>query len=82
MKTAGPGPLVVASEPGHGFAAFLGEFQSDPDATPGLTGTGGTETFRFEAANTGYVVLQLVYHRPWEVDVEPVETFVVELLVR
>jgi inhibitor of cysteine peptidase len=46
-----------------------------------LVGAGGTETFRFASA-TGETTLTLVYHRPWEKDVEPLETFTVQVVVR
>ncbi len=58
------------------------EFQaSDPGGTP-VVGAGGTETFRFEALKAGQTTLKLVYHRPWEKDVEPLDTFSVQVVVR
>jgi inhibitor of cysteine peptidase len=47
-----------------------------------LVGGGGTETFTFKATSTGETTLTLVYHRPWEEGVEPLETFSVEVMVR
>jgi inhibitor of cysteine peptidase len=44
-------------------------------------GTGGTETFRFEARSAGDVALKLVYHRSWEEGVEPLETFTLQVEV-
>ena len=46
-----------------------------------MVGVGGTEIFRFEAS-TGETSLSLVYHLPWEKDVEPLETFTVQVVVR
>jgi inhibitor of cysteine peptidase len=46
-----------------------------------LVGAGGTETFYFASA-PGETTLTLVYHRPWEEDVEPEEVFSVEVIVR
>jgi inhibitor of cysteine peptidase len=55
--------------------------QSDPREPP-PPGTGGWETFRFEATSAGQMALNLVYHRPWEEDVDPLETFSVQVIVR
>ena len=46
-----------------------------------VLGAGGTETFYFASA-AGETTLTLVYHRPWEEDVEPEEVFSVEVIVR
>ena len=53
---------------------------SELDSPP--PGTGGVEIFRFEAVNAGETLLELVYHRPWEEGVEPLETFSVRVIVR
>ena len=57
------------------------EFQQDPKSE-GLVGSGGTEIFRFKAQKSGPVNLTLIYHRPWDENVEPLETFVVQILVK
>ena len=57
------------------------EFQQAPTEGEPLVGAGGAETFRF-AATTGETTLTLVYHRPWEEGVEPLETFTVQVVVR
>ncbi|MEZ0396523.1 MAG: protease inhibitor I42 family protein [Anaerolineales bacterium] len=54
-------------------------FTSD---NPGLVGSGGTLRLTFRAAQTGVTTLVLVYHRPWETDVEPLDTFQVTVTVR
>ena len=54
------------------------EFKPDSDAI----GAGGVQTLRFETVNSGQTTLKLVYHRPWEEDVEPLETFSVQVVVR
>jgi len=54
------------------------EFKPDSDAI----GAGGVQTLRFEAMNSGQTTLKLVYHRPWEEDVEPAEIFSVQVVVR
>lgn len=54
---------------------------SDPRDPP-PPGTGGAETFRFEAVGAGQTALELVYHRAWEEGVDPLETFSVQVVVR
>jgi len=54
------------------------EFEAESD----LLGAPGTQTLRFEAVETGQMELKLVYQRPWETDVEPVETFTVQVTVQ
>ena len=54
------------------------EFKADSD----LVGAGGVQTLRFEAVREGQMELTLVYHRPWETDVEPLETFAVQVTVK
>lgn len=56
------------------------EFRESPKEGEQMVGVGGTETFRFASA-TGETTLTLVYHRPWEKDVEPLETFTVQVVV-
>ena len=57
------------------------EFRETPSEDEQMVGVGGTETLRFSSA-AGETTLTLVYHRPWEEDVEPLETFTVEVVVR
>ena len=57
------------------------EFQEAPKEGEEMVGVGGTETFRFSSA-AGKTTLTLVYHRPWEKDVDPLETFSVDVMVR
>ena len=45
-------------------------------------GAGGMMTLRFRAEGVGKTDLKLVYHRPWEKDQEPAETFEVAVTVR
>jgi inhibitor of cysteine peptidase len=55
------------------------EFKSD---NPSLVGAGGTLTLTFKALKAGTATLNLVYHRPWETDVEPLDTFSVTVTVK
>jgi len=54
------------------------EFKAESD----LVGAGGVQILRFEAVNAGQMTLKLVYHRPWEKDVEPLETYSIQIVVR
>ena len=62
----------------------MGEAEFKPSETgePPLVGAGGWEIFRFKAISAGQMILQLVYHRPWEEGVEPLETFSLWVVVR
>jgi inhibitor of cysteine peptidase len=54
------------------------EFKAESEAL----GAGGVQILRFEAVNAGQITLKLVYHRPWEKDVEPLETYSIQVVVR
>lgn len=54
------------------------EFKADSD----LIGAPGTITLRFEAVAPGETDLQLVYRRPWEEGVAPLETFEATIVVK
>ena len=54
------------------------EFESESDAI----GAGGVQIIRFEVVNAGQTSLTLVYHRPWETDVEPLDTFSLHVVAR
>ena len=56
------------------------EYEQSP-GSEGLVGSGGTETFRFKAVGTGETTLNLGYMRPWE-SVQPIETFVIQVVVK
>jgi len=58
------------------------EFKVSDPREPPPPGAGGWETWRFEATNAGQTTLQLVYRRPWEEGVEPLETFSLQAVVR
>jgi len=57
------------------------EFKQSDTGGPPLVGAGGWEIFRFKAISAGQTSLKLVYNRPWEEGVEPINTFSIEVVV-
>jgi inhibitor of cysteine peptidase len=57
------------------------EFQSGAEGQADVVGASGVQILRFEAKERGTTTLTLVYHRPWETDVEPLETLTAEVEV-
>ena len=57
-----------------------GEPDSKPDSD--AVGAGGMMTLKFKAEGTGKTDLKLVYHRSWEKDEAPAETFEVSVTVK
>lgn len=55
------------------------EFES---RAPSLLGSGGTLTLTFKALQAGTTTLTLVYRRPWETEVEPIDTFSVTVVIQ
>lgn len=56
----------------------------EPQYTPtsAAMGAGGQFTFTFDALATGQTNLEMVYHRPFEKDVPPLQTFTLSVTVR
>jgi inhibitor of cysteine peptidase len=50
-------------------------------ASSSAVGAGGTETFSFEAISEGTSVLRMIYHRSFEEDEEPLDTFLLRVVV-
>ena len=57
------------------------EYKASKAGGEQLVGAGGTQTFRFTAAEVGETTLKLIYHRAWETDVEPAQTFSVQVKI-
>ncbi len=70
-------------EPANGAASILKQ-SGTPEFTPSSDALGapGQFTLRFEAVAPGQATLQLIYHRPFEQDAPPVQTFEVNVTVR
>ena len=54
------------------------EFKADRKAR----GSGGTITMLFEALATGQTLLRLIYHRPFEKGIPPIQTLEVAVVVK
>jgi predicted secreted protein len=67
-------------EPEGAILRQVGEPEFNADSE--MLGAPGTLTLRFEAVEAGQMDLRLVYHRPWETGVEPLETFTVQVTVK
>lgn len=70
-----------AADLASGLVEQVGEADFSSDS-PGLVGAGGSLTLTFRAVQAGSGTLSLVYHRPWEADVEPIETFSIGVTIR
>ena len=59
----------------------VGESKYESVGEP-MPGSGGNLTLTFKALNAGSTTLVLVYHRSWEADVDPIDTFIVTVNVK
>lgn len=88
------GDLIVVTLEGNPSTGYTWEVQDldtsmfemvgEPvfeSSSPGLVGAGGTLTLTFKALQPGTATLNLVYHRPWETEVEPADAFSVTVVV-
>ncbi len=57
------------------------EYQPSEPSDPPIVGAGGWEIFRFKAVSAGQETVQLVYRRSWETDMEPIDTFSIDVIV-
>jgi len=55
------------------------EFKS---GNSGLVGAGGNLTLTFKALKPGTTNLTLIYHRPWETGVKPLQSFTATIIVK
>lgn len=82
--------LTLKSNPTTGYkwqiaeldeAVLKGTSQEYKADQPVLLGSGGNEVWQFQAQSSGSTTLRLEYRRPWEEDVEPFQTFSVQVVV-
>lgn len=68
----------VTESPSEQVLKQVGEIEFEPESD--LIGAGGVQLIKFKVVNAGQTSLKLVYHRPWEMDVEPLETFSINVI--
>ncbi|MSM40752.1 MAG: hypothetical protein GJT30_14140 [Geobacter sp.] len=82
--------ITLGGNPTTGYAWELTEVDRavlapDPEpayvADSALSGAGGKYTFRFSARAAGSTAVQLVYRRPWEKGLPPLERFDLQVVV-
>lgn len=56
--------------------------EAEYTASSDALGSGGIMTFTFLVSGTGIGRLQMVYHRPWEEDTEPLKSFNVTIDIK
>ena len=57
-----------------GDIAFVQDY-----AEPGFVGVPGVQIATFEVVGAGNATINMVYHQPWETDVEPADTFTLDV---
>lgn len=60
---------------------LVGEPQFVSDNT-NVVGAGGQLSLTFEALKAGSTTLELVYLRSWEADIDPLQTFIIQVTVK
>jgi inhibitor of cysteine peptidase len=66
--------------PADSIVRQIGQAEFTPESNQ--VGAGGKVTLTFQAVNPGQGPLQLVYHRPFESDVAPLQVFTVNVVVK
>lgn len=91
VSPGGTFTITLESNPTTGFSWGIvsGEggviqLQGEPkfDSDSALIGAGGVEVFTFKAIQPGETTLEMNYRRPWETDVEPLDTYTVTIIVK
>ncbi|KPK37401.1 MAG: hypothetical protein AMJ65_14635 [Phycisphaerae bacterium SG8_4] len=57
------------------------EFRPSETSEAPMVGAGGWEIFRFRAVSAGQTPLMFLYRRPWEEGAEPLETFLLQVVI-
>lgn len=91
LEQGGALTIALAANPTTGYTwevaagdEHIIRLEGEPDyqAESAAIGAGGVMTLHFRTGNPGQTILKLVYHRPWEKDQPPAETFEVSIAVK
>lgn len=91
LKTGETFTVTLEGNPTTGYSWEVAEIDpaiielaGEPDykSDSMLIGSGGVFKFTFVAVGAGTSRVKLIYHRPWEEDVEPLEIFEVQANVK
>jgi inhibitor of cysteine peptidase len=92
IKSGGEITITLDGNPSTGYTweakdldTSMFEVVGDPvftSSNPDLIGSGGALALTFKTLKAGTSTLMLIYHRPWETDVEPIDTFSVSVTVK
>ena len=72
---------VIVHRDQRNLADSLGDIYAPDKKQVNVTGSGGTQTFKFKAVSKGIDTLKFVYVRPWEVGAEPAQkaSYIIEV---
>ena len=59
----------------------VGQTEYNSSSSTPMPGQGGTQTLRFQAVASGTTTLKLIYHRPFEKNTPPIQTYTVQVTV-
>ncbi|MCL4527831.1 MAG: protease inhibitor I42 family protein [Chloroflexi bacterium] len=59
----------------------VGQTEYNSSSSTPMPGQGGTQTLRFQAVAPGTTTLKLIYHRPFEKNTPPIQTYTVQVTV-
>ncbi len=59
----------------------VGQTEYNSSSSTPMPGQGGTQTLRFQAIAPGKTTLKLIYHRPFEPNTPPIQTYTIQVIV-
>ena len=74
------GYIWSMAAPDNGIIQKVGESEFEPDRQS--RGSGGNTIFRFKAVEVGETSLKLIYHRPFEKEKPPINSFETKIIVK
>ena len=74
------GYIWSMADPDNGIIQKVGESKFEPDRQS--RGSGGDTILRFKAVDVGETLLKLIYHRPFEKEKPPINSFEIRIVVK